>query len=232
MYNSAALFEVEQRCNPNKERHMKALIFWGGWDGHTPEQTSQLLANELRAKGVDVVVANSQDCLGDLEALKKFDVIIPQWTMGAISDEHWANLNKAVREFGVGFAGCHGGTGDAFRANLEYQWMVGGHFVGHPFVDEFAVQLTGQDPITEGLPPSFPYKSEQYYMMTDPGIRVLANTPYDYDGQITIMPVVWTKQWGKGRVFYSALGHSHEELLKYPAVVAMTIRGFMWAAKT
>ena len=210
---------------------MKALIFWGGWDGHTPEQTSQILARELKAKGVEVEVCGSQDCLSDVEKLKTLDLIVPQWTMGTISDGHWANINKAVREFGVGFAGCHGGTGDAFRHNLDYNWMVGGHFVGHPYVGEYRVQLTGKDPITAGLPASFPYNSEQYYMMTDPGIRVLATTPYVYEEQVTIMPVIWTKQWGKGRVFYSALGHNHQEFIDYPAVLAMTIRGFMWAAK-
>jgi len=209
---------------------MKALIFWGGWDGHTPEQTSKLLEQGLKARGSDVEVANSQDCLADLEKLKGLDLIVPQWTMGTIADAHWANLSRAVREFGVGFAGCHGGTGDAFRSNLDYNWMVGGHFVGHPYVGEYPVHLTCQDPITAGLPASFPYNSEQYYMMTDPGIRVLATTPYDYDGQVTTMPVIWTKQWGRGRVFYSALGHSHEEFAKYPAVLAMTIRGFEWAA--
>ena len=209
----------------------KALIFWGGWDGHTPEQTSQILARELTARGFEVEVAASQDCLGDWEKLTTFDLIVPQWTMGTISDAHWANLNKAVREFGVGFAGCHGGTGDAFRANLEYNWMVGGHFVGHPHVGDYAVNLTCVDAITAGLPTSFPYKSEQYYMMVDPNVRVLATTPYAYDGQVTIMPVIWTRQWGKGRVFYSALGHNHQEFVDYPAMLAMTIRGFEWAAR-
>jgi len=210
---------------------MKALIFWGGWDGHTPEKTSQILARELKAKGFDVEVAATQDCLADLEKLKGFDLIIPQWTMGEMKGEHWANLSKAVREFGVGLAGCHGGTGDAFRGNLEYQWMVGGQFVGHPFVGEYRVQLTCKDPITAGLAASFPYNSEQYYMIVDPGVRVLATTPYVYEDQVTIMPVIWTKQWGKGRVFYSALGHSFQEFIDYPAVLAMTIRGFEWAAR-
>jgi hypothetical protein len=50
--------------------------------------------------------------------------------MGQLSREQSAGLQQAVRA-GTGLAGIHGGMGDAFRGNLEYEWMVGGHFVGH-----------------------------------------------------------------------------------------------------
>jgi len=211
---------------------MKALIIYGGWDGHTPEQTSRILEHELKAKGMDVEVSTTLDSLLDLEKLKGLDVIIPQWTMGTISQDQWNNLNKAVHDFGVGLAGCHGGTGDAFRGNLDYEWMVGGHFVGHPYVGDYQVRLTAvKDPITAGLLSTFPYKSEQYYMMVDPVIRVLAETTYHYEGKDVTMPVVWTKSWGRARVFYSALGHDHKEFTDNPHVLAMTIRGFLWAAE-
>jgi hypothetical protein len=45
------------------------------------------------------------------------------------------------------------------------------------------------------------------------------------------MPVVWTKTWGKGRVFYSALGHDPSEFDAYPEVFAMALRGLQWAAR-
>ena len=70
------------------------------------------------------------------------------------------------------------------------------------------------DPIMQGLT-DFPYRSEQYYMHFDPGNEVLATTTFDgsrfeeIDG--VIMPVVWKRRYGKGRVFYSALGHTVDE---------------------
>ena len=53
--------------------------------------------------------------------------------------------------------------------------------------------------------------SEQYYLHVDPNMKVLATTTFsdehaDWIGGCT-MPVVWKKMYGKGRVFYSSLGH-------------------------
>ncbi len=132
----------------------------------------------------------------------------------------------------VRLAGVHGGMGDAFRGNLGYQWMVGGQFVGHPHVGDYFVQLAAaKSPITAGMKKRFKYHSEQYYMLVDPAIAVLAETTYDLDGHKVKMPVVWTKPHGKGRVFYSALGHRYEEFVKFPEVLAMTTRGLLWAAR-
>jgi type 1 glutamine amidotransferase len=78
---------------------------------------------------------------------------------------------------------------------------------------------------------SFEYESEQYYMMTDPGNEVLATTVYEHEDKKVVMPVVWTKNWKAGKVFYSALGHSSKEFIEYPEVLAMTIRGMKWAAR-
>lgn len=209
----------------------KALVFWGGWDGHTPKDTAALLAGRMAALGWDVTVADTLAPLDDGAALGAFDLIVPVWTMGKIRKEQWAGLNQAVRA-GAGLAGVHGGMCDAFRENVEYQWMTGGQFVGHPHVGPYEVRRTSlASPITDGLPLSFVYDSEQYYMLVDPGVTVLAETTYAYDGGNVTMPVVWTKRWGRGRVFFSALGHTCAELEKAPDVVAMTIRGFQWAAR-
>jgi len=210
---------------------MKALIFYGGWDGHQPKEVSEILESRLKAKGFDLQRSNTLDCLKDAAALKALDVIIPVWTGGELSPQQWKSLNEAVRA-GVGLGGVHGGMGDAFRGNLEYQWMTGGQFVGHPHVGEYEVRLTAvPGAITDGLPQSWKYNSEQYYMLTDPGNVVLADSFYNFDGRRAIMPVVWTKTWGKGRVFYSALGHAAKEFSDFPHVLEMTVRGIIWAAE-
>lgn len=207
----------------------KALIIAGGWEGHEPELVSALFAAELRNHGMAVDVAKDCSVLtaGDLAA---YALIVPCWTMGTLSKEQSAALLTAVRN-GVGLGGFHGGMGDAFRGDLDYEWMVGGHFVGHPHVGAYTVRLTAaQHPITAGLPLQFSYDSEQYYMMVDPGIKVLADTVYCFDGRRAVMPVVWTHRWGAGRVFYSALGHKAAEFTTYPHVKEMTVRGLLWAA--
>ena len=208
----------------------KALFIAGGWDGHQPEKIVQLFADELRSANFTADIETSLDVLADPERLKAYDVISPCWTMGALSKEQSAGLLAAVHG-GIALAGIHGGMGDAFRGNTEYEWMVGGHFVGHPHVGDYTVRIQDFDsPITRDLPGSFAYRSEQYYMMIDPAVHVLADTIYVHEGRHTTMPVAWIRMWGKGRVFYSSLGHEPGEFDQFPEARILTARGLRWAA--
>jgi type 1 glutamine amidotransferase len=210
----------------------QALLIHGGWSGHHPEKIVQLFANALGAHGVETHIESSLDCLADTETLKTYDLIFPCWTMGQLSDAQGKGLQEAVRS-GVGLGGIHGGMGDAFRGNLDYEWMTGGHFVGHPYVGDYDVDIldTGHS-ITQGLPSRFAYRSEQYYMMIDPGIHVLADTEYVYEGRSCRMPVAWTKHWGQGKIFYSALGHQPDEFSDFPHAHTLTIQGLLWASRS
>jgi len=67
-------------------------------------------------------------------------------------------------------------------------------------------------------------------MLMDLGVRVLAEADYTFEERTCPMPVVWTKNWGKGRVFYSALGHEPAEFNTYPQVFQMSLNGILWAA--
>ena len=215
---------------------MKALLYWGGWDGHTPKESGEILANGLRDGGATVDIVDKTDILNDKDALAGYDLVIPLWTMAKpeeITGDQAKNLSEAVRA-GTGIGGVHGGMGDSVRHCLLYQWMTGSQFIDHPYVGPYTVNLTDagkKDLITRDLPASFPYNSEQYYMLVDPRTDVLATTVYDWEGRKVTMPVVWTSTWGKGKVFYSALGHTAPELASYPDVLAMTIRGLRWAMR-
>jgi type 1 glutamine amidotransferase len=210
---------------------MKALIFYGGWNGHTPKESAEIIAGELGKNGVEVTMTDKLDILADEKTLAEMSLIVPVWTMGSLSNEQSKGLLTAVKN-GVGLGGFHGGAGDAFRGNIDYEWMVGGIFVGHPHVGKYTVNVLKSDfGITECLGRSFEYESEQYYMLVDPANNVLAETVYSHAGDEIRMPVVWTKKWGKGKVFYSALGHKAEEFVKYPAVLEMTVKGLLWAAR-
>ena len=80
----------------------------------------------------------------------------------------------------------------------------------------------------------FDYRSEQYYMHVDPSNEVLATTRFS--GQYApwiegvVMPVVWKRRHGQGRVFYSALGHVAAEF-DHPSMRTIIERGMVWAAR-
>lgn len=190
-----------------------------------------MFAKALGARGHFVEVSRTLEILADAPRLRSFDAVFPCWTLGSLSPEQSEGIQSAVRD-GVGLAGCHGGMGDAFRGDIGWEWMVGGHFVGHPHCGLYLINVCdGGHPVMAGLPDSFDYESEQYYMLVDPAVRVLADSPYTHEGSTFSMPVVWTKHWGRGRVFYSSLGHEPAEFVKYPAVFEMTLRGVEWAAR-
>lgn len=206
----------------------KALVVQGGWQGHEPGPVSVILSQALRENGFEVEVSDTLDAFRDVNKLKALDLIVPVWTMGSIEREQLEPLLEAVRS-GVGIAGVHGGMGDSFRQATEYQYMVGGQWVAHPGNDgiEYMVNIAKvPSPITAGLH-DFKVKSEHYFMHVDPGNQVLATTNF---GE-TVMPVTWTKMYGKGRVFYCSLGHVAQVFEQDPQILTMVTRGMIWAAE-
>jgi type 1 glutamine amidotransferase len=212
----------------------KALIVWGGWDGHEPKQCVGIYAPYLVEQGYEVEISDNLDIYLDSQNMLSKDLIVPLWTMGTITPDQERGLLEAVKN-GVGIAGWHGGMGDSFRNNTEYQFMVGGQWVAHPggVIDYEVNILKLSDPITEGLQ-DFHMHSEQYYMHVDPSNQVLATTRFNgehapwIDG--TIMPVAWKRGWGQGKVFYCSLGHVAKD---FDVLEARTIvqRGMLWATR-
>jgi type 1 glutamine amidotransferase len=212
----------------------RALIVWGGWDGHEPETTSAIFAEALRGHAYDVDVETSLDTFLDAERLAATDLIVPVYTMSTITKEQEAGLLDAVKA-GSGFGGWHGGMADAFRNNTEYQFAVGGQWVAHPGnIIDYTVQVAKpDDPIMAGIG-EFAMHSEQYYMHVDPANEVLATTTFSgehapwIDG--TVMPVAWKRHYGKGRVFFCSLGHVAADF-DVPEAKAIVERGLLWAAR-
>ena len=210
-----------------------ALIVWGGWMGHEPDRCAAIFAPWLKEQGFNVIVSNTLDSYTQPELMSSLSVIVPIWTMGKISKEQEKGLLTAVAG-GVGIAGWHGGMGDAFRENTEYQFMCGGQWVAHPggVIDYEVNILDHQDPVTAGLS-DFKMHSEQYYMHVDPSNKVLATTRFSgkhaawIEG--TVMPVAWKRAYGKGRVFYSSLGHVAQDF-QVPEALEIAKRGILWAA--
>ncbi len=215
----------------------KALIVWGGWDGHQPKEVAEIFRSMLEEEAFEVEVSDTLEAFADEDKLKGLDLIVPVWTMGRI-DQKLVNHVSAAVQSGVGLAGCHGGMCDAFRENVDWQFMTGGNWVAHPGNDgvEYTVNISQSSSLlTAGLD-DFTVRTEQYYLHVDPAVEVLATTRFPLApgphslNRVVDMPVAWTKRWGVGRVYYNALGHQ-ANIVDQAEVKEMIRRGFLWCAE-
>lgn len=213
----------------------KALIVYGGWEGHDPKAVADIFEDILKKENFTVDKSNTLDSfLGDLS---DYDLLIPIWTMGKLTAEMEKNVLAAVNN-GVGLAGCHGGMCDAFRENTDWQFMTGSQWVAHPGGNTVTYTVTITDkmsPLTKDIE-DFSLTSEQYYIHVDPAVKVYATTlftnsssPNAANGDI-VLPVVYTKFWGKGKVYYNSLGHNRF-IFDIPQVRELMRRGFIYAAR-
>ncbi len=217
----------------------KALIVRGGWDGHTPIESTDLIAPLLEEKGFDVEISDTLDSYTDEAKMTSQDVIVQCVTMAEITGDQERGLLEAVKG-GVGYAGWHGGTIDSFRMNTEYQWMSGGQWVAHPgnCIPSYTVEITDPDhEIVSGIGAFELTDTEQYYCHTDPGNHVLCTTtftgehgPAELYPAGTVMPYAWTRQYGGGRVFIAAWGHTFKDF-DVPEAKEIVVRGIVWASE-
>ena len=214
----------------------KILFTYGGWEGHEPEKFVKYLVPWLKQEGAQVLLHSNLDPYTDKVLMDTIDLVLQIFTMSKISEEQERGLLEAIQRNGTGMAGWHGGMCDAFRANPNYQYMTGGQWVAHPGgVIDYDVKIVDfEDEVTRGLE-NFPMHSEQYYMHIDPNVKVLATTRFN--GEINswingcVIPVAWKKMFGKGRVFYTSLGHNLDHVTAQPAAIEMLQRGIKWASE-
>jgi type 1 glutamine amidotransferase len=215
----------------------KALIVCGGWEGHEPVQVSAFFKELLEKNGFEAEISTTLEAYDDLKKLLKLHLIVPVWTGGTLTREQTKAVVAAVAA-GVGMAGVHGGMCDAFRGNVQWEFMTGGTWVSHPggAGNEYEVNIKNStSPIVKDIK-DFHVKSEQYYLHVDPSVEVLASTRFPVvegwhspNGYFD-MPVVWTRRWGAGKIFYSSVGHLCSNLTVEPVTTIMA-RGFLWAAR-
>ena len=211
----------------------KALIVYGGWKGHDPDGVAEVFADILRGENFEVTLSDTLDSFA--EDLSAYDLIVPVWTMGELSRDKEKNVCAAVAS-GVGIAGCHGGMCDAFRNSTDWQFMTGSQWVAHPGNSDVTYEVKIKDSeLTRGIE-NFTVTSEQYYIHVDPAVTVYATTEFPTEdgnhspnGKVDV-PVVYTKLWGKGRVFYNSLGHNRD-IFAIPEAKELMRRGFLFAAR-
>ncbi|WP_314147220.1 ThuA domain-containing protein [uncultured Leifsonia sp.] len=227
----------------------QALIVRGGWDGHMPVETTDLFVPFLRENGFDVRVEEDTRVYADESFMPTVDLVVQVNTMSSIEPDEFAGLQRAVLG-GTGMAGWHGGIADAYRDNADYLHMIGGQFAHHAGKDPaertgeqsdnyipYTVHITEYGrthPITQGIE-DFDLVTEQYWVLSDEYNDVLATTtqevrPWDAWNRPVTAPAIWTRQWGKGRIFVSAPGHRLEIVASEP-VRTIIERGMLWAAR-
>lgn len=232
---------------------VRALIL-SGRNNHDWRTTTPFLKKLLLDSGrFDVRVEEEPAGIG-AATLAQYDVLIldyngPRWGETA---------EKAVEAFvrsGKGLVAVHGATyafcgmeilGDQHRRTgvteqpwPEYMQMLGGHWSadapksGHGERHVFPVRLIRPaHPVTQGLDESLTASDELYHnLRVEPGIEVLA-TAYDdpkRGGTGHEEPLLWTRRYGQGRVFQTALGHDVAAMME-PAFARPFLRGAEWAA--
>jgi type 1 glutamine amidotransferase len=226
-----------------------ALVVRGGWFGHQPIEATDLFIPHLEENGYQVRVEESPAVYADAAYLAGVDVIVQCMTMSSIEKEEFEGLRAAV-EAGTGLAGWHGGIADSYRNTSDYLHLIGGQFACHPgkhpaerigeqsdnYVPYTVNMLpaAAEHPITAGID-DFDLVTEQYWVLTDDYIDVLATTTqavreWDPWHRPVTSPAIWTRQWGRGRIFVATPGH-HVDILEEPSVNTLIKRGLLWASR-
>ncbi len=139
----------------------------------------------------------------------------------AFSDPAHSKAFTTFIENGGGFVGIHSASGSE-RTNPDFKRILGGTFKWHTPNQKFTVVVADKShPATAGLPAEWRWKDEGYLCDLVPGLHVLlemdttsvAMPPRDkwalkFEGNR--FPLAWCHQVGKGRCFYTALGHDKE----------------------
>ena len=222
-------------------QNKRAIIVFGGWDGHQPELVSARAEKLLLSHGFKVKLYDTLDVYEDSEELLKNDLIVSLWTQGMLTEAQEKGVTEAVAA-GVGIAGCHGGMCDSFRHNTQWEFMTGGKWISHPGSSGITYEVNikhSSSPLTEGIS-DFQVTSEHYFLHVDPAVEVLATTRFPNSGAIWYHssnskfdePVCWTKRWGRGRVYYTSLGHIDEVFEIVPEAQELFLRGMLWASES
>ena len=225
-------FSQDGKFDFNKKN---VLIVYGGYPPHQPKKFAKKIEKWLLENNAKVTLSESTEVYANNKIMDKTDLIVQSVTMLDIKKNEVKGLVNAIFK-GTGLAGFHGGLGDSFRKSTEYQYVVGGQFVAHPGGQVlYDVNIIDKkDYITKNIN-DFSLKTEQYYMHVDPNNKVLATTKFsgnnNYWIENAIIPVIWKKHYGKGRVFYCSLGHSMD-IFDIIEVKKILKRGLFWASES
>ena len=227
----------------------RALVVRGGWDGHQPIETTNVFIPYLEENGYEVRIEESPKVYLETDYMASVDLIQQTNTMSTIERDEFKGLQQAIIN-GTGYAGWHGGIADSYRNSSDYLHMMGGQFANHPGKDPaecigeqsdnyvpYTVNMTelGKKHVITKDIEDFDLTTEQYWVLHDDYLDVLATTtqkvrPWDPWNREVTSPAIWTRNWGKGKIFVITCGHNLEVVLN-PNVKKIIERGLLWASR-
>ncbi len=201
----------------------QALLLLGG-KYHPFEACGDILTRSLEASGQFQI-----DSTFELDALLRLDgydaVIIYTSTRDDMTPEQEAALLEFVRR-GGGVVGIHSATA-SFRSRAGYLEMLGAEFIKHDRVTDCQIEATPEaDAVIPRVNKQFVVRDE-FYMMerrTDAALRVFHEGWWNFEKH----PMGWTRDYGEGRVFYTAMGHN-EGVFNHPDFQDTVYKGLRYA---
>lgn len=168
-------------------------------------------------------------------SLRGYDAVVFLLTTGDVLDDRQQAAFEGYVEAGGGYVGVHS------ACDTEYEWpwygrLVGAYFLSHPPTQPADVLVEDRaHPTTAGLPPVWRRTDEWYDYREQPRGKVNVLLTVDestYQGAKMKgdHPVAWWREQGKGRAWYTAMGHTKESYSE-PAFAAMLERATRWAGR-
>jgi type 1 glutamine amidotransferase len=235
-----------------KQVHMKHVLVIGQTKGFEHDSISAAMAaiyNMGKESGLwdtmlrtDTELLTKKNLGNNAKNLNYFDLIVFTSTTGELDmdDTQKADMLSFIKEDGKGFVGVHAALDTNYKWP-EYGEMIGGWFDQHPWMT-FQAPIINEDPdfpAVRHFPRAF-VKYDEIYQPKEwsrDKVNVLLSldaSKLDYENNPRVhrqdhdFAVAWSKMYGKGRVFYSTLGHT-EESWDDPDVRIMYSEAIKWA---
>lgn len=226
-------------CTKTKNEDLIKVLILSGRNNHEWQKTSPLLAKIFKDAGLfSVNITDMPDTLTYKE-LKRYDVVLSNWNTWPdntqrLSEKWEKDFLKYVRE-GGGTLFIHAGASSFYDWDEYHRIGIGRWGKETKHGEQTKGKITGFDhnhPITNGLKDFFII--DEIWEKTEicPGAQSLASVTAtdEKDGHMINENAVFVNQTGKGRSFYTALGHDERALLN-SGLQTLIIRGTLWAAK-
>ncbi|MGA2651525.1 MAG: ThuA domain-containing protein [Terracidiphilus sp.] len=235
-----------------KQIHLKHVLVISqtkGWEHDSIPTAMAAVYNMGKESGLwdtalrsDTELITKKDLKNNAKNLNYFDVLVFASTTGelGLDDSQKQDMLSFIKEDGKGFVGIHAALDTNYNWP-EYGEMIGGWFDQHPWMT-FNAPIVNEDPsfpAVRHLPSAFVKYDEIYQpkAWSRDKVNVLLSldpSKLNYDNNPRIhradhdFPVAWSKMYGKGRVFYSTLGHT-EESWDDPDIRTMYFEAIKWA---
>jgi uncharacterized protein len=236
---AALVWTVALLSTPSQAEDARLLYFThsAGYR-HEVIPTSRAVLKEVGARGGFAVTTSEDVTAFTPENLRSYRAVM-FFTTGELpmSEAQKAALLDFVRS-GGGFIGVHSAT-DTFYDWLDYGKLIGGYFYEHPWHQKVTVDVADPgNPLVGFLSPSFAI-SDEIYQIRDLDVEgsqiLLRLDPSSVDLKAPNVrpqpygwPLAWTRSFGQGRVFYTALGHE-EAVWRDPRYQQMLANAIGWA---